>query len=147
MIPWHISSKSFLHLDFDRFGHVLLNTVSTELHWFQNWNLVKRLSRNHWLRRSTLLMKVEAGNCSPRMCVYCLSNCHDRSFFLLHWGHILCYQKLFLSLCFYMYTVYRLYSMYSIYMLYKHILVYWSDYSLDSSCTSHSQFGWLSQED
>lgn len=69
MIPWHISSISFLHLDFDLFGHLLLNTVSTELHWFQNWNLVKRLSRNHWLRRSTLLMKVEAGNSAAYVCL------------------------------------------------------------------------------
>lgn len=79
-----------------------------------NWNLVKRLSRNHWLRRSTLLMKVEAGNFSPRMCgVYCLSNCHDRSLYLLHWVQIICYQKLFLSLCFYMYTDFTVCTVYT----------------------------------
>ena len=145
MIPWHISSITFLHLDFDLFGHVLLNTVSTALHCFQNWNLVKRLSRNHWLRRSTLLMKVEAGNFSPRMCgVYRLSNCHDRSLYLLHWVHIMLSKTLPFTVFLH---VYRLYSMYSIYMLHKQILVYWSDYSLDSSCGSHSQFGWLSQKD
>ena len=145
MIPWHISSISFLHLNFDLFGHVLLNKVSTELHWFQIETWSRGCLGIIGFAEALCSSKVEAGNCSPRMCgVYCLSNCHDRSLYLLHWVHFMFSKTLPFTVFLH---VYRLYSMYSVYILYKHILVYWSDYSLDYTCGSHWEFGWLSQED